>query len=112
MIEQGFGGMLFFLLVGHYLADFPLQSEFVVAAKNRNTEIGRLYWPHALFGHSLIHGGFVAFITGHLLLGVLETCAHGLVDWLKCENKISFNQDQLIHLACKLVWCVLVLIWP
>ncbi len=102
--------LLFFLIVGHSLSDYPLQGDFLSAAKNRNTPIGKLFWPHALFAHSMIHGGFVAILTGSVWLGVAESVIHGATDWLKCENKISLNVDQAIHVTCKFIWAFLV-IW-
>lgn len=97
-------GMLFFLMVGHALADFSLQSDFLAQAKNRNTALGREYWLHALPAHGLIHGGFVAVITGFWWLGIAETIIHCAVDFLKCEKRINHNTDQLLHVACKFLW--------
>lgn len=99
--------MFFYLLVGHALADYPLQGEFLSQAKNRNTEVGKIFWPHALTAHSLIHGGFVAVITGMIWLGVAEMIAHAATDWMKCEGRISLNIDQFIHIACKVLWVVI-----
>jgi hypothetical protein len=100
-------GML--LVVGHALADYPLQGEFLAEGKNRHTAIGKVFWPHALTAHALIHGGFVAVITGSAMLGAAETVIHWITDWLKCEGRISLNQDQAIHVACKAVWLAWVL---
>ncbi|MBI1779459.1 MAG: DUF3307 domain-containing protein [Proteobacteria bacterium] len=96
--------MLFLLLAGHALADFPLQGEFLSQAKNRHTTIGKTYWPHALAAHSMIHGGLVALITGSVALGIAEAVAHGITDWLKCEGTLNLHQDQAIHIACKFAW--------
>jgi hypothetical protein len=96
--------MLFALVVAHNLADYPLQGSFLSEAKNRNTDIGAIFWPWALSAHALIHGGFVFLITGSLVLGLLETAAHAFIDWLKCEGDISLKQDQLAHYGCKLLW--------
>lgn len=102
--------MLFLLLAGHALADYPLQGPFMAEAKNRNTAIGKLYWPWALPSHGLIHGGLVAVITGSVLLGVAESVAHTATDWLRCEGRISVHTDQSIHVACKAFWVALVLL--
>lgn len=103
-----FTTMLFLLIVGHALADYPLQGDFLAQAKNRNTPVGKLFWMHALPAHSVIHGGFVTVITGSLWLGIAETVIHGVTDWLKCENRISLNTDQIVHLACKVLWVAIV----
>jgi hypothetical protein len=99
--------MLFALLVGHALADYPLQGDFLAQAKNRNTSLGRMYWPWALGAHSLINGGAVFLVTGSLVLGLAETAVHAAIDFAKCETWISFDADQALHLACKAVWWVL-----
>lgn len=103
-----FAHTLFFLLVGHALADYPLQGDFLAQAKNRNTPIGKVFWPHALSAHAMIHAGFVAVITGSPLLGLAEAVVHAFTDWLKCEGKITLNVDQAIHVACKVLWAVLI----
>lgn len=103
-----FAYILFLLLAGHALADYPLQGDFLAQAKNRNTEIGRGFWLHALFAHSVIHGGFVLVITESVLLASLETIIHAAADWLKCEKKISLNTDQSLHIVCKVIWAALV----
>ncbi len=96
--------MLFLLLAGHAIADYPLQGRFLAEGKNRHTTLGREYWPHALAAHAVIHGGFVVAVTGSAALGVAETVAHGITDWMKCEGHIGLNTDQAIHIACKIVW--------
>ena len=102
------GASLFLvLLAGHALADFALQGRFLAEGKNRHTSVGRLWWPHALTAHALIHGGFVTVLTGSAALGLAEVVAHWLTDWLKCEGKIGVHVDQTIHLACKLLWFLL-----
>jgi hypothetical protein len=99
--------LLLVLLAGHALADFPLQGRFLAEGKNRHTSVGRLWWPHALTAHALIHGGFVTILTGSAALGLAEVAAHWLTDWLKCEGKIGVHVDQTIHLVCKLIWFLL-----
>jgi hypothetical protein len=99
--------LLLLLLAGHALADFPLQGRFLAEGKDRHTAIGRIWWPHALAAHSLIHGGFVTILTGSAALGFAEAAAHWLTDWLKCEGKIGVHVDQTIHLACKVLWFLL-----
>lgn len=96
--------MLCLLVFAHALADYPLQGPFLSEAKNRNTAAGKLFWPHALGAHAIIHGGFVLLITGSTLLMLAEIVIHAATDWLKCENRISLHADQAIHLACKLAW--------
>lgn len=98
------------LLVGHFLADFPWQGEFMATRKNPNHPEGQDIWGWLLLGHSAIHGGFVLLITGSLLLALLETICHAAIDLLKCEGRISFHTDQILHIGCKLIWIVILLI--
>lgn len=101
---MAFHELLFWMVVGHALADYPLQGDFLATAKNRNTPLGKVFWPHALSAHALIHAGFVAAVTGSVALGLAEAVAHFLTDALKCDGKISLNVDQGVHLACKVLW--------
>jgi len=93
--------LFFWLLVGHALCDFPLQGDFLAQAKNRHTAIGKLFWHWALPTHALIHAAAVTLVTGSYALGLFEFFAHMGIDYLKCENKLTFAQDQTLHIAFK-----------
>lgn len=99
--------MLFWLIVGHALADYPLQGDFLAKAKNRFAPIPGFPWWQALGAHAVIHGGAVAFITGNVWLGLAEIAAHFITDDLKCRGKIGLNADQAIHIGCKVLWAVI-----
>lgn len=101
--------LLFLLMVGHALADYPLQGDFLATAKDHHTEIGAIFWFHALTAHSLIHAGFVAVLTGSVWLGASEFFAHWMTDRLKCKRVIGLNTDQAIHILCKVVWWLVAL---
>lgn len=96
------------LLVVHALADYPLQGDFLAKAKNETAPIPGVPWWQALTAHSFIHGGGVALITGSWTLGVIEVIAHFFIDRAKCRGRISFNTDQTLHVACKVVYAALV----
>jgi hypothetical protein len=99
--------MLFYLLVGHALADFVFQAGPMATEKSRHsrTELQlQVPWYYWLSAHSLIHGGLVAFITGSLALGIAETIVHWLIDYAKCEHWTSIHTDQLLHVLCKVLW--------
>ncbi len=98
---------LFALLGAHAVADYPLQGDFLAKAKNRNAPIPGVPWYHGLGAHALIHGAAVAVITRSAGLGVAETVIHAITDDLKCSGRLSFNQDQAIHVACKVLWSLL-----
>jgi hypothetical protein len=96
--------LLFLLIAGHALGDFPLQSAFMAEAKNRNSSLGATRWTSVLPAHAFIHGGIVFLLTGSLVLGLAETVTHGAVDLARCEGMLEFRTDQIIHLASKAAW--------
>jgi hypothetical protein len=107
LVNLTFWPMLFWLVVFHVYADYPGQGDFLATGKNHNTDLGKIFWPYALSAHALIHGGFVAFATGHISLGLAEAVVHGITDRLKCDCKLTLFEDQLVHVVCKVVWAVL-----
>lgn len=98
--------MLIALLAAHALADYPLQGDFLSKAKNRTAPIPGVPWQQGLGAHVVIHGAAVALITGIEWLFFAEAVIHWLTDDAKCRGKLTFNQDQAIHLACKVIWWV------
>lgn len=104
--------MFFLLVVSHAVADFVLQNETMVAGKNRNHKIHSLKgenfpaWYYWLPAHGLVHGGLVFLVTNNLYLGLIETALHSLLDFLKCEGKLTFHQDQALHILCKVAYCI------
>ena len=92
------------LIGGHALCDYPLQGDFLSKAKNRTAPIPSVPWQQALGAHVAIHGAAVALITGIWWLFFAEAAIHWLTDDAKCRGKLSFNQDQGIHVVCKAVW--------
>jgi hypothetical protein len=102
--------IFFALLIGHVVADYPLQGRFLAMAKNRHANVSNLFggetpprgiWLHALTAHSLVHAGAVWLITGSIMLGLVELVLHWLIDFAKCEKLMNFTTDQLLHVACK-----------
>lgn len=96
------------LLIGHAIADYPLQGDFLARAKNRKSPIPGVPWWQALTAHAAIHGGAVWLITGRVEIAVAEIVAHGLIDSAKCEGRIGFNTDQALHVLCKAMWVGLI----
>ncbi len=100
------------LLIGHALADFVLQGETMAVYKNRRVRAGLERgpgfppWYYWLLAHALIHGGFVYLLTGSWILGLVETALHTVIDFAKSEHKINFHQDQALHIACKIAYCL------
>lgn len=102
---------VFFLLIFfHFLADYPLQGDFLAKAKNRHNPIPGIPWQHAMVAHCGIHSGFVFLATGNLFLAYLEFIAHLLIDKAKCDEVISYNTDQALHIATKILLVVLLMV--
>lgn len=98
------------LIVGHCLADYPLQGTWIATTKNHKEPHPSGYpWQQSLLAHSIIHGGFVGVITGSLALGICEAIAHAAIDYSKSagffgKGKTSVHIDQGLHVCCKLIW--------
>jgi hypothetical protein len=96
------------LLMGHAVADYALQSDWMAKHKNRHVapsfEPGTTTWPLVLAAHALVNGALVYSITGVVWLGVAETLAHGAIDFYRCESKYGIYPDQVMHILCKLAW--------
>lgn len=102
--------VFFALAIGHALADFPLQGEYLASCKNRhhkNSSGGKVssgVWVVCMLSHCLIHAGMVWAVTGQVVLGVAELVMHFVIDCLKCEGRLNFESDQALHYGCKLVY--------
>jgi hypothetical protein len=107
--------ILFWLIVGHAVADYPLQGDSLARAKNRASPIPGFPWWQALWAHAAMHAGSVALVialltSNHMLaleLAAAEFVAHFITDDMKCTGKIGLNTDQAIHIACKAVWALI-----
>ncbi|MCB1229070.1 MAG: DUF3307 domain-containing protein [Verrucomicrobiae bacterium] len=105
--------LFFALCIGHALADFPLQGEFLSRGKNRHLPPPPLadgdsspkhLWVYLMSAHALTHAGFVWIITGSPLLGFAEFVIHFAIDSMKCEKLTGFETDQWLHIATKAVY--------
>jgi hypothetical protein len=96
--------VFFLLIVGHCLADYPLQGDFISKAKNEHNPIPNVPWYQAMAAHCIIHGGFVGVITGSWVFGIGEAVLHFFIDSDKCAGRLSYNQDQFFHFLCKVGW--------
>ncbi|BDD79767.1 hypothetical protein [Burkholderia phage FLC9] len=103
--------LLFLLVWGHFLADFPLQGPYLSEAKNPNSEAGKDgWWVYCMFAHVTIHAGFVYLFTGSFRCAFVELIGHSLVDHAKCEGWLTHKQDQRIHLCMKVFYVLMVFI--
>lgn len=113
--------ILFALLIMHALCDFPLQGEFIAKAKNRHADLSSLFgkipiprdlWWHALTAHSLIHAGGVWLVTGSVALAAIELVVHWIIDFAKCESRMGFTTDQVLHWLWKVIFATLLYVGP
>ena len=109
--------LLFLLVLGHFVADYPLQSDFIAKGKNRFRPVDpasippgqtpMMVWPWVLTSHAGTHAAAVYLVLGNPLLALAELIAHWLIDYGKCANRYGIHFDQCAHLACKVVWVLL-----
>lgn len=93
--------MLALLVFGHLLADYPLQADFMAKAKNRTAPFPGVPWQTLMLSHAAIHGAIVWFVTWNALFGLAEIGLHFWIDDSKCRGRLTFNEDQGLHLFCK-----------
>ena len=99
---------LFILLIlGHFLADFPLQSDRMAVEKCPGKDVV-LNWRWWLSAHAATHGFVVAIVTGLPLFGLFEMLTHSLIDYGKCRLHYPLFVDQSFHWASKLLWVLLI----
>lgn len=113
------GALFFAFLIGHALADYPLQGKFLAIRKNRHIksvdysgDTPGSVWVYCLTAHSLVHAGCTWFICEHFqfpnpaLFAFIECVLHWLIDFAKCERWTNFHADQSLHLLCKIGYIV------
>jgi Protein of unknown function (DUF3307) len=110
--------MLFYLIAGHFFADYPLQSDAIAACKCRKSihpAAKGVPWFYWLTAHCIVHGAVVGMILRwygvpeHLATGlaVAEFVVHWVIDLAKCEKWFGIHVDQGLHVLCKLLWWIL-----
>jgi hypothetical protein len=108
MLDASPLGLLGLLAMGHFVADFVLQHDRMAVEKCPGAD-ATLPWQWWLLAHAACHGLFVGLLTGVPMLGISEWITHGVIDYFKCKNRYNLLTDQLLHLACKLIWVACVL---
>ena len=92
--------------MGHFVCDFVLQTDRMAREKIAGSDV-TLNWRWWLTAHAATHGLAVALLTGVAVLGLAEMVLHAIIDWCKGRFRFSLALDQGLHLACKLLWVVL-----
>lgn len=100
--------ILFWLIVAHFVADFPLQSPAIAVGKNHRIERAHLGvpWYYWLTAHAATHAGAVAVVTGSVAFGCVEFVVHWLIDHAKCRGWTNIHADQWLHVACKVAYVI------
>lgn len=95
------------LFAGHALCDYPLQGDFLAKGKNHKSPLPGIPWYQCMGAHAVIHAGMVYLVTRSLTFASLEFVVHFWTDFSKCDGALTFNQDQAVHYAFKVLWAVL-----
>jgi hypothetical protein len=109
---MSFLAVFFVMLFWHALADFPLQGDFLSKAKNPVKPLPGIDNTLAMQYHCFIQAFGVWLITGNWFLASSEYVMHGIIDHLKCNDVISFRNDQYLHIACKVLWAYVAIVLP
>jgi len=110
-----FAALMSLFLIKHFIADFPLQTQWMVQGKARRN------WP--LLAHAGVHAAFTALILLPLApqllwLAAVEWLAHSGIDRLKAHPDLggrwnpsqpqfwwALGADQLAHGLCYVLIC-------
>ena len=104
--------LLTVLVFVHFLADFPLQGQYLSDAKNVDRPLAGVPWPWPMVAHCTIHAVPVWLLTGNPFLGVCEFLVHFWLDVARCSGHITFAQDQSAHLGAKVFWAAWAVVRP
>jgi len=96
--------MLWWLIVGHFVADYTFQPDFVAKFKARANSLEAVPWYYVLTSHVATHAAVVGIITGSAWIALAEAVIHFALDFAKCENLTNIHVDQAGHILCKVLW--------
>lgn len=97
--------MLLALVGAHWLADYPLQGDYLAKLKFQAVKSAEGTW--CLTGHAaiqgLVLGAVVAAFGGNALLaGLAVFVTHWAIDFAKTRNAFGYSVDQFAHIAVAL----------
>jgi|SRR3970040_1034452 len=107
--------IIFWLLVAHFIADYPLQTSEMGKYKNKRNQPTPpdskakpvKVWFAYLTSHAFIHAGLSAFVVG-VPFGFLIGFLHWVQDYYKCKIQYSPNIDQIIHITILVIIGILI----
>jgi hypothetical protein len=104
-----FTTLLAFLVFAHFLADFPLQGDFLASAK-RGTVTGVPWWL-GMLAHAWIQAGFVLLLTRSIACFCGELLMHFAIDTSKTRGQLGWVPDQALHVGCKVLWALIIAVY-
>ena len=93
--------VLYLLVLSHFVADYPLQSEFMAKHKSPLNSLAAAPWGYVLASHAAVHAIGVYLVTGSAVLSVIEFLLHSYIDYGKCLGFFGIHVDQALHLIVK-----------
>ena len=101
---------IFWLVVVHFVADYPLQTPEMGKYKNRRNQPTPpdskakpvSVWVAYLTSHAFVHAGLSALVVG-VPVGLLIGGLHWIQDYFKCKIQYSPNLDQVIHVGILII---------
>lgn len=102
---------LLVLIFCHFLADFPLQGDFLARAKS--PMFGDTWtWVTCMVAHCSIHAGFVLLATRSVFLAGFQFVTHFIIDYAKLAGWFgggskAFVMDQALHVLVMITITVL-----
>jgi hypothetical protein len=104
-MNHQFINVFFMLIASHYFGDYVFQGEPMAKGKNhRQNKDGHVPWYVWLSAHAAVHATLVGVVLGAWYWALAEYCLHWLIDYRKCDGRLSFHRDQQLHLLCKLAY--------
>lgn len=97
------------LIAGHFICDYVFQTDAIATGKNRLLDPCKfgVNWYYWMTSHAITHGVAVGLITNSVLIGVIETILHWIIDTGKCEKHYGLHVDQALHVLCKILYVML-----
>lgn len=98
-----------YLLAAHYLADYPLQGDFIAREKNKKRAQLNAS-TYVLYLHCFVHAFLVFVITESWLAFFIMFFSHYLIDLAKNNDVIDFMTDQALHIVVLVMLACLVVL--
>lgn len=100
--------VLVLLILTHFVIDIVFQPDFVAKHKSPLASIPQIPWYYVMGSHAASHGIGVFLVMDSVVLAVVETVIHFVIDVAKCRGLTNIHVDQVLHVVCKTAY---VAIW-